>query len=868
MLFNLLLFLALKTMASSTAQFDSIPRVPTNNYLRVAAAQFDSIPHVPTNVLNIKRLVAQASANSSHAVAFPETALTSYNATYIHSLSPNTIRNAISDIQAQCKQYQIYCIIGTPWWSATGVRQNAAVVIDSQGNMLGHQPKTMLVGDDLSWAAPGQAIRTFNMTIDRGSSKQKTYMASIIICHDVRFAELVRLPVLRGARVVFYISWEQDDYASGLFPPQDQQTYLANVQARAFENRIYVVHSNAPKNVLHPAVGSHGQSCIISPIGRVLSKGPEVGEALVMVALNMTASTAGYAKEELLPGRYLQDWWNEGMLKYVSEMNEFAVATTSTTTRTTTSTTTPSTTHTSTNTTTSTTTCDIRIDTSFVMHTIDEKFVSYTIDSSRWRKIDFNNQTLVFMAQQLSPAIFRVGGTQGDYDVYLFGESGKDFDCAHPPSPMTSYRCQTVNNTQWTSLVHFAKQTKASLVFGLNDLYGRPTKTIPETPRCNNGLCPPRNQSNLKDFLTWTVAHLPLDAVYGWELGNELNDYFNGDTGAVTQSNDFRALRTLVDSLYNGSNTPLVIGPDTHSSTEYSRAGQHWLNTFAKAAFFTDAATAQPAAAAVDVVTFHMYSMGNGPNLDPNALNTSFLNKTHLDKSGVGAKTVVDIVKHAHQQSGIDRSNSPGIVWAGETAAANDGGQGGITDTWIDGFWYLDELGSHAANNVQVNCRQTLYTGESGGYALIGQFPLPDYWLALLFKQIMGNRVLNVTSVSRTTIRMYSHCAVQGGVAIAWLNIGEQEETLAFHNGMDTSDGLLWLLQPGAQMPGTSNKMQSQEVRLNGVVLKLDGLTLPNLNGKNMGKETIQVPGASYGFIVFPKAGEGVCSKIRKVGNS
>ena len=176
---------------------------------------------------------------------------------------------------------------------------------------------------------------------------------------------------------------------------------------------------------------------------------------------------------------------------------------------------------------------------------------------------------------------------KGDYDIYLFGKSGKDFDCAHPPSPMTSYRCQTVNNTQWTSLVHFAKHTKASLVFGLNDLYGRPTKTKPETPRCNNGICPPRNQSNLKDFLTWTVAHLPLDAVYGWELGNELNDYFNGDTGAVAQTNDFRALRTLVDSLYNQTHIrPLGIGPDTHSSAEYARAGQHWLNTFAKAGRF------------------------------------------------------------------------------------------------------------------------------------------------------------------------------------------------------------------------------------------------------------------------------------------
>ena len=180
--------------------------------LRVATAQFDSVPNLNVNVAKMINIIKQSSTDGAHVVAFFETALTSYNATYIQTLSRKQVSSAVTQLQHACFQHMIYCIVGTPWWTSEGVRQNAAIVINSDGSLIGHQPKTMLVGDDLSWASPGESIHTFNITVGNVSSGDddlETFTASIIICHDVRFPELVRLPVLRGSRVIFYISWEQ-----------------------------------------------------------------------------------------------------------------------------------------------------------------------------------------------------------------------------------------------------------------------------------------------------------------------------------------------------------------------------------------------------------------------------------------------------------------------------------------------------------------------------------------------------------------------------------------------------------------------------------------------------------------------------------
>ena len=90
--------------------------------------------------------------------------------------------------------------------------------------------------------------------------------------------------------------------------------------------------------------------------------------------------------------------------------------------------------------------------------TVAPEFVSFTFDASQWRKIDLNGSnagggyggTLDTLVRGLLPAHLRVGGTQGDYDVYTGFASEKGTTgyfpvgsaCGDLPSPMTDYRCR------------------------------------------------------------------------------------------------------------------------------------------------------------------------------------------------------------------------------------------------------------------------------------------------------------------------------------------------------------------------------------------------------------------------------------------
>jgi hypothetical protein len=206
---------------------------------------------------------------------------------------------------------------------------------------------------------------------------------------------------------------------------------------------------------------------------------------------------------------------------------------------------------------------------------VAEEFVSFNIDASQLGRLDLSAPLLIRLAKALGPAHLRVGGTQADYNVYAFGAYA-GFDCKRPPTPMTSYRCRVVTPTMWTELLDFVQQTDLSLVYGLNNLFGRPTKTSPETKLCGGGdpamdACPVRNQSNLEALLAWTVHSSP-SAIFGLELGNELNTCLNGIAGAQTQADDFAALGALLRRLWSGqapSHMPILIGPDTHSAVEY-----------------------------------------------------------------------------------------------------------------------------------------------------------------------------------------------------------------------------------------------------------------------------------------------------------
>jgi heparanase 1 len=359
-------------------------------------------------------------------------------------------------------------------------------------------------------------------------------------------------------------------------------------------------------------------------------------------------------------------------------------------------------------------------------------------------------------------------------------------------------------------------------------------------------------------FSQWTKQNVPkaTELIFGFELGNELNSCLNGLEGARTQAEDFLALDKMLDELWpaadiQGGQRPALIGPDTHSAAEFASSGQAWFGEFVKAS-----------AGKVPYFTFHEYSLGNGPELDPNHLDKSFLNAVALNKAGQGAATLQKIVR--------DNGNMKQQLWAGETAAANDGGQTGITDTYIDGFWYLDQLGAHAKYGVSVFQRQVLLS--HGGYPMIEETKsgaldaLPDYWLALVHKRTMGTGVLQTNS-SSPTVRVYAHCATSkyapGAVTLAVLNIGTASAHLTLDAAFAGSSREEFILTAGKPLSTAVNPLQSAEVLLNGQTKPLalqPGPSLPQINGKQVaGGEPLEIPPTSYGFVVFSGAEAAAC---------
>jgi predicted amidohydrolase len=201
---------------------------------------------------------------------------------------------------------------------ATGAGRNSAVVIDADGEVVGRQHKLQLVPTDHGWryaVQPGRELNVFNIA---------GVPSAIIVCHDKRYPELVRLPVLAGARMIYYLSaeaWHDDrPLPAPRTPPWDAdrlerelQVYRAQVQARAVENRVWVVKSNVAGCREDVEEGSHGQSCVVDPTGIVRVEASVYEEELLTWKADLSEACALYARKSLMEEYALSEWWADGV---------------------------------------------------------------------------------------------------------------------------------------------------------------------------------------------------------------------------------------------------------------------------------------------------------------------------------------------------------------------------------------------------------------------------------------------------------------------------------------------------------------------------------------------------------------------------
>jgi hypothetical protein len=196
-----------------------------------------------------------------------------------------------------------------------------------------------------------------------------------------------------------------------------------------------------------------------------------------------------------------------------------------------------------------------------------------------------------------------------------------------------------------------------------------------------------------------------------------------------------------------------------------------------------------------------------------------------------------------------DRYQPGKPIWVTETGESSCGGDPWAR-TFLDTFRYLDQLGRLAQRGVRTVMHNTLAVSD---YSLIDgntMTPRPNYWAALLWRQLMDTTVLDPEVPLREGLHLYAQClrGQRGGVAL-----------LAINNSRTRADSIE-LPMAAQRYTLTAHKLEDEQVQLNGRTLEVqaDGEP-PKLEGQAIRAGPVHFAPVSITFLAVPRAGNASC---------
>ncbi|XP_009625836.1 heparanase-like protein 3 [Nicotiana tomentosiformis] len=383
-----------------------------------------------------------------------------------------------------------------------------------------------------------------------------------------------------------------------------------------------------------------------------------------------------------------------------------------------------------------------RIDNNFICATLDwwppEKcdYGTCAWDHASFLNLDLNNIIFLNAIKAFSPLKIRLGGTLQDKVIYQTEDHKQPcVSFVQNTSEMFGFTPGCLPLSRWDELNAFFNKSGASIIFGLNALYGRSVHP--------DGLSMGAwDSSNAESLIRYTVKKGYI--IHGWELGNELCGSGVGTRVAADQyASDTTALYKIVQDAYkNFEPRPLVIAPGGFFDEGWFR---ELINKTGKS---------------FDVATHHIYNLG--PGRDEHLVD-KILDPSYLDGEADTFSKLQNVLK---------TSGTSVVAWVGEAGGAYNSGRNHVTNAFVFSFWYLDQLGMSAAYDTKTYCRQTLIGGNYGLLNTTTFVPNPDYYSALLWHRLMGRNVLSTSFSGSKKIRAYTHCAKQSqGITLLLINL-------------------------------------------------------------------------------------------------
>lgn len=524
-------------------------------------------------------------------------------------------------------------------------------------------------------------------------------------------------------------------------------------------------------------------------------------------------------------------------------------------------------------------------------------------DNSSILNANLQNPNLKALAKGLGPCFLRIGGSQADQILYYMNKhndsSSNKYNIHKYPrneEEALANECQRdpqkcLTSNRWDAILDFAHKSNMHIVFTL--AYIRHTRN-------ENGTN--WESTNARSFLEYTASSNYAHLIYGFELGNELR-HKGKMTNVTRMVLAYRELRELVNDVWKAktNNTmgdgPKILGPASTGGGETSELVSNlWPY--------------------IDIVTYHKY---HGGGKDQNMIKYSQQPSFHVHPMmlvgpGFAVEQHLPFSTTNGVKTSFNHTNSSAIhsrhfhnysrLWIGEGAMVYNSGLKGVSDSFGGSLWFANLLSALAKTRPLshgVYCRQSLLGGHYELIDHISLLPNPDYWVAYVWKNLVGRRSIGpILSPGRKdsielsskltfgcckkpgmdTILIHSFCAkkkynrhhdnndtndVNGGggdVIFIIINISEVQG-INLNFTLNYNSRTEYILQPSSKKDG----MHARAVKLNGIPMlinKIDDNTvdLPKLHNHLISRtrdESAYIHPISIAFIVLHSTDVTVC---------
>ncbi|XP_029129268.1 heparanase-like protein 1 isoform X3 [Cajanus cajan] len=498
--------------------------------------------------------------------------------------------------------------------------------------------------------------------------------------------------------------------------------------------------------------------------------------------------------------------------------------------------------------------------------------------------LDLSHPFLAKAIQALKPLRIRLGGSLQDQVVYDVGSLKSP---CHPfqkvKGGLFGFSKGCLHMKRWDELNQFFNETGAIVTFGLNVLHGKHQIT-------HNVWEGAWDHTNTYDFIKYTISKgYKIDS---WELGNELSGKGIGASVGVAQyGRDLIKLKQILDMLYDNIKfKPSLVAPGGFYDKQ-------WYDKLLQVS----------GSGIINVLTHHLYNLGPeirlslpSPRLStklPKDIYTS--SDEHLERKILDPERLNKVKSIFSNLSETIQKYGPwSSAWVGEAGGAYNSGGNHVSNTFLNSFWYLDQLGMASTYSTKVYCRQTLIGGNYGLLNTTTFTPNPDYYSALLWHRLMGKKVLAVSSdISSPFLRTYAHCSKdRAGVTLLLINLSNQTHfilgvrnpvTASVENEVVTSihkessffdklkKAFSWVGTKGSEvtfreeyhLTPKDGYLRSQTIVLNGIPLELTNSgDIPRLDPvQNNVQSPIYMAPLSIAFIVYPNFDAPACARLRKL---